>query len=148
MDPLQSYPNGASNRASDCISPSFFCRSVSPFPSIPVATSTNPRGTLWDLGFTDLRRATSKWNMLLRGTVYAVVEARVGSGRFVTSLFLSPPYPILNSEFAVMKSLEEFSLIVSGLVPNGAYIFRVEKVKLFADRSFFNLKHDYRSARR
>jgi len=52
-----------------------------------------------------------------------------------------------------MKSLEEFSLIVSGLVPIGACIFRVrekererERVKLSADQSFFNLKHHYRLA--
>lgn len=72
VDSFQSYPN-ASNRAPDCISPSFFCLSVSPFPSIPVATSTNPRGTHRDLGFTDLRRATSKWNTLLWGTVYIYI---------------------------------------------------------------------------
>lgn len=101
----------------------FLCLSVSPFPSILVATSTNPWGTLWDLGFTDLRRATSKWNTLLWGTAYAVVETRVGSGRFVTSLFLSPPRSILNSEFGWNRWK---SFLWSHRVPIGAYISRVE----------------------
>lgn len=145
-DSLQSYPNGTSNRAPGCIPPGFFCLSVSPFPSIPVATSTNPRGTLWDLGFTDLRRATSKWNTLLWGTAYAVVESRVGSDRFVTSLFLSPPHPILNSEFR-WNRWKSFLWSCRVLSPSERVFpgWRREGETFY--QSFFNLKH-YRSARR
>lgn len=136
---LRSYPNGVSNRAADYIPPGFFCLSVptsfSNFslprhcpPSVPRRNVDKSTGTPRDSGFADLRRATSKWNKLLRGTTHAVVEARAGSDRFVTSPFSqSLPFPRhyarSSTERVRMKSLEEFSLIASrALVPSGAYI--------------------------
>lgn len=88
--------------------------------SISVATSqTNPLGLFQDLGFADLRRATSKWNTLLCDTAaHAVVETYVGSDRFVTPRFFFPlsfPPRLSLTQRVRVKSLEEFSLIVSAL---------------------------------
>lgn len=99
-DSLQSYPNGASNRAPDCIPPSFFCLSVSPFPSIPVATSTNPRGDSLGFGLCGFaaRHIEVEHASVRHGVCSSRSPRRIRQIRYFA---FSPPLPrpILNSEF-------------------------------------------------
>lgn len=63
----RTYPNGVSNRAPPmCIPPGFFCLSCISIGDVhPRRYVDKSAGTFGNSGFADLRRATSKWNMLL-----------------------------------------------------------------------------------
>lgn len=105
---LRSYPNGVSNRAADYIPPGFFCLSVlssvrpSARPSFQRRQIHRGLPGIWALRICGAphRGGTSsceaRCGAARRNAAHAVVEARAGSGRFVTSLFLSPPRPILD----------------------------------------------------
>lgn len=95
---LRSYPNSASNRSADYIPPGFFCLSVSCRP--PLATRRRQiRRDSSGFGLCGFaaRHVEVEHAPVRRGAArMQVVEARAGSGRFVTPLFLSPvPRPPL-----------------------------------------------------